>query len=252
MTRPNVLSLFSGIGGLDLGLQNAGMRIVGQVESEPDRRAVLRRHWPTVPHHHDTATAAEWWQERNRPHVHIVAGGPPCQPFSASGQKKGHRDVRWRWPDMARCVRVLRPTYVLLENSPALLADTRAFGSVLADLADVGMYAQWTCIPVCAFGAPHVRTRLFLVAHAYGKHGDPRMGGRAEWTLRPGRVRRGPWTSDLRGAVAAASRTDRIPDGAAKRMVAAGGDAVVPAVAQYIGECIIAAERLWQEHASEL
>ncbi len=78
MTGLNVLSLFAGIGGLDLGLERAGMRVVGQVEIDPFCRSVLARHWPEVPCHDDVRTAASWWRSRRRPAVHVVAGGFPC------------------------------------------------------------------------------------------------------------------------------------------------------------------------------
>jgi C-5 cytosine-specific DNA methylase len=73
----NVLSLFSGIGGLDLGLERAGMTVVGQVEIDPWCRKVLAKHWPEVPRHDDVRTAARWWGGRRAPDV--VCGGFPCQ-----------------------------------------------------------------------------------------------------------------------------------------------------------------------------
>src|SRR6266496_2413363 len=79
--RPvNVLSLFSGIGGLDLGLERAGMTVAGQVEIDPWCQRVLAKHWPEVPRHDDVRTAMDWWRGESRPAVHVVAGGPPCQP----------------------------------------------------------------------------------------------------------------------------------------------------------------------------
>jgi hypothetical protein len=75
----NVLSLFTGIGGLDLGLERAGMRVVGQVEIDPYCQQVLAKHWPEVPQHDDVRTAPAWWRSgAARPAVHVVAGGFPC------------------------------------------------------------------------------------------------------------------------------------------------------------------------------
>ena len=68
----NVLSLFSGIGGLELGLERAGMTVVGQVEIDPFCRRVLERHWPDVPRHDDVRTAVEWWLGGTRPAVDVV------------------------------------------------------------------------------------------------------------------------------------------------------------------------------------
>ena len=82
----NVLSLFSGIGGLELGLERAGMTVVGQVEINPFCRRVLEKHWPEVPRHDDVRTAVEWWLGRARPAVDVVCGGFPCQPVSLAGR----------------------------------------------------------------------------------------------------------------------------------------------------------------------
>lgn len=238
----NVLSLYTGIGGLDLGLEQAGMTVVGQVEQDPTRRAVLRRHWPHVPHHDTVETAPAWWRTQPRPPVHVITGGIPCQPFSLAGQRGGTDDRRWGWPAMATVVRDLGPRYVLVENVPALTADSDAFGQILADLAAARMDAQWTVFPACAVGAPHTRERLFIVAHAHGQSRYARMGQSDPWALPRVNPGRGGWRTGLDGAMAAARRVDRVSDGVARRMVEAGGDAVVVQVAHHIGRCLVAAD----------
>src|SRR3954467_11066912 len=125
------LSLFSGVGGLDLGLDRAGWTCVGQVELDPYCRTVLDRHWPGVPKHDDVRTAPDWWGTRPRPAVRLVAGGFPCQPFSQAGRRHGTGDARWGWPWFRACVRAVRPDYVLVENVPALLDAPVAFGWLL-------------------------------------------------------------------------------------------------------------------------
>src|SRR5688572_3769518 len=170
----NVLSLFSGIGGLELGLERAGMTVVGQVEIDPFCRRVLAKHWPDVPRHDDVRTCVEWWRSGPRPAVHVVAGGFPCQPFSSSGLRRGVADERWGWPWMFDVVRELRPDVVLVENVADLLRYRDAFGWLLGDLAELGFDAEWDVLSACAVGAPHPRERLFLVANATGDHGaDP-------------------------------------------------------------------------------
>ena len=162
----NVLSLFAGIGGLDLGLERAGMNVVGQVEIDPYCRRVLARHWPEVPRHDDVRTCVEWWLGEPRPAVDVVAGGFPCQPVSSAGRQLAQADERWLWPEMAAVIRDLRPRYAIMENVPGLLA--RGMGDVLADLAACGYDTEWDCVPAAAVGALHRRDRVFIVAHAGG------------------------------------------------------------------------------------
>lgn len=259
--RLTVLSLFSGIGGLELGLERAGMTTVGQVEINPFCRTVLARHWPEVPRHDDVRTAPAWWGSRPRPAVDVVAGGFPCQPFSNAGRRCGIADERWGWPWMADVIRAVRPRYVLVENVAALLADFEAFGWVLSDLATLGFDAQWSVLPACAVGAPHTRDRLFLLAHPHGGDGPPGLGtghGRAV----PGRDRgTHPWPDRIDGFLAADTAGRRMADGVPARLdqprpgrrrshadsdgtgldgprITALGNAVVPAVAEHLGHLI--------------
>jgi len=265
----NVLSLFSGIGGLDLGLERAGMTVVGQVEIDPWCQRVLAKHWPEVPRHDDVRTAAEWWGGRDAPD--LVAGGFPCQPVSVAGKRLAQDDPRWLWPAMAQVILRLRPRYALMENVPGLLA--RGMGDVLGDLAAFGYDADWDCIPASAVGAPHQRDRVWIVAHAQGQRGELRQAPRE----RPGRPAGGS------AVLADASRSERRatqPQGLAsarwpapepgKRPGSSGpdgdwwaaepgvgrvahgiparvdrlrglGNAVVPQVAEHIGRLILAA-----------
>jgi DNA (cytosine-5)-methyltransferase 1 len=187
----NVLSLFSGIGGLELGLERAGMTVVGQVELDPFCRSVLTKHWPEVPKHDDVRTCVEWWGSEPRPAVHVVCGGFPCQPFSLAGDRKGIADERWGWPWLFDTVRALLPRFVIVENVAALVRDRDAFGWILADLAAIGYDAEWDCIPAAAIGAPHQRDRLFLVADTDS------FVGRIQPVAEPGR--RGPAVADVHG-----------------------------------------------------
>lgn len=256
----NVLSLFAGVGGLELGLERAGMDVVAQVELDEWCRRVLARHWPDVPQHDDVRTAPEWWLSVDRPIVDVVCGGFPCQPFSTAGRRRGIGDERWGWPWMADVVRVARPSYVLLENVAALLADADAFGWVLGDLAALGFDAEWGVLPACAVGAPHRRERLFLVAYPHRVDGGQGLGigqelglPRIAWGITEGKRSRTAaraWRDRVDRAVAASRADDREADGDARRMVAAGGNAVVPQVAEHIGRLIVAHHNLTQERAA--
>lgn len=153
-------SLFAGIGGLDLGLERAGMRCVWQVEIDEYCRRVLAKHWPDVCRHDDVKTfppQGEWGCD-------LICGGFPCQDISNAGKRAGITGKRsGLWTHFARIVRVVRPKIVVVENVPALTL--RGLWKVLGNLAAMGFDAEWGCLPAAAFGAPHPRWRLFIVAH---------------------------------------------------------------------------------------
>jgi DNA (cytosine-5)-methyltransferase 1 len=230
----NVLSLFSGIGGLELGLERAGMTTVGQVEIDPFCQRVLAKNWPEVPRHDDVRTAVEWWRNGARPTVDVVCGGFPCQDVSDAGDLAGiEGEQSGLWAYYAETIQHVRPRYVLVENVPGLLA--RGFGRVVGDLAAIGYDAEWDCLPAAAFGAPHLRARMWILAYPTAERGFPRnpdetiFAGRrpvdvgTQWAPEPdvARVADGPL-----------SRLDRLRLGAI-------GNAVVPQVAEYIGQLIV-------------
>lgn len=154
-------SLFSGIGGLDLGLERAGMEVRWQVEQDAWCQRVLAKHWPNVTRYGDIKTI-DWTEVEP---VDLICGGFPCQPVSLAGKRLAQDDPRWLWPEFARCLRVLRPRYALVENVPGLLS--AGMGDVLGDLAALGYDAEWDCIPAAAVGAPHLRYRVLIVANAH-------------------------------------------------------------------------------------
>jgi DNA (cytosine-5)-methyltransferase 1 len=159
-------SLFSGIGGLDLGLERAGMNVIWQSEIDPYAARVLAKHWPHVPNLGDITVID--WSTVERPD--LICGGYPCQPFSLAGVRRGADDPRHLWPHFRDAIRHLRPRWALLENVPGHLS--LGFGRVLGDLAELGYDTEWDCIPAAAVGAPHLRYRVFVVAHADGE-GEP-------------------------------------------------------------------------------
>jgi DNA (cytosine-5)-methyltransferase 1 len=253
MTRPrlNVFSLFAGIGGLELGLERAGMRVVGQVEIDGYCRQVLAKHWPDVPRHDDVRTAVDWWTSERRPRVDVVCGGFPCTPFSDAGLRRGTADERWGWPWFADVLRVVRPRYVLVENVPNLLRwdGGTAFGIILADLDSLGFDAEWSVLSACAMGAPHMRRRLFVLA--YPPVDD--VQGALPHDPRPAPLyRHEPRGSDRRAWRdwwVREPAVDRVAYGDARSVVYdelhALGNAVVPQVAEYVGRLIV-------EHAESL
>ena len=166
-----VLSLFSGIGGLDLGIRRAfpGSRVVAYVEREAFACEVLLRRMEEG--RLDAAPifagdVRDLPAYRFRGHVDAVVAGFPCPPVSQSGRRRGCEDGRWLWPEVARVLRATSAEWCLVENVPGLLTTHagREFGGVLADLARMGFDAEWGCVSAADVGAPHLRKRIFLLA----------------------------------------------------------------------------------------
>ena len=146
---------------------------------------------------------------------------------------------------MADVVRAVRPRYVVVENVVGLVRDPVAFGWVLGDLAELGFDAEWSVLSACSLGAPHTRERLFLVAYADAFDGESRLGLGQEGPrpVSAGHDRTSAWSNRVDRAVEASRADGREVDGAARQMVAAGGNAVVVDVAEYVGRLVMAAER---------
>jgi DNA (cytosine-5)-methyltransferase 1 len=160
-----VLSLFSGIGGFDLGLERTGgFRTVAFCEIDAFCRAVLAQHWPLVPCYDDVRGLTAERLRADGIAVDVIVGGFPCQDVSAAGKGRGLDGERsGLWFEFARLVGELRPRYAIVENVSALLG--RGFDRVLGSLATLGYDAEWHCIPAAAVGAPHRRDRVWIIAH---------------------------------------------------------------------------------------
>lgn len=153
-------SLFAGIGGFDLGLERAGMRVRWQCEIDPYCQRVLAKHWPHVTRYGDIKTV-DW--DSVEP-VDLLCGGFPCQDISLAGKGAGLAGERsGLWFEYAKAIEALKPRYVLIENVSALRS--RGLDQVLGSLAALGYDAEWHCIPACAVGAPHRRDRVWVVAY---------------------------------------------------------------------------------------
>ena len=173
------LSLFSGIGGMDLGLERAGFKIVMQVEWSAFCRAVLAKHWPDVPCLKDVRELVALLRPLRRLPTYLheraaevrrilsdlfaVVGGFPCQDISVAGKGAGV-DEGWRsglWKEMRRVIAVIRPHRVIAENVPALR--TRGADRVLGDLERIGYTATPCVVGAEHVGAPHKRHRVFIL-----------------------------------------------------------------------------------------
>ena len=197
------LSLFSGIGGLDLAAEAAGFVTVGQCEWADYPTKVLEKHWPDVPRWRDirTLTGESFYERTGLRTVDVISGGFPCQPFSCAGKQRGKDDDRYLWPEMLRVIHELRPAWVLGENVPGIV--NLALDTVLADLEAEGYEVQTFLVPACGVDAPHRRYRICIVARIAMDTEHHRGGRAAEDVENPdscGRSEQGVLSQQQRGA----------------------------------------------------
>lgn len=242
-----MLSLFSGIGGIDLAGRWLGWTTEAFCEIDPFCRRVLAHHWPGVPIHEDIRQL-DGALYRGR--VDIVAGGFPCQDISEAGRKAGISGSRsGLWGEMLRIVCESRPRYIVVENVSALLG--RGLDRVLSDLSSAGFDAEWEVLSACESGAPHTRERVFIVAYPSSERLDenPVLDRISHSSLRE--ATRDSWRSRL--DYGNGFKLRRVPDFEFHRMaygisdtvdrVKSLGNAIVPQVAYLILRAIDEADR---------
>lgn len=168
----NHLSLFSGIGGIDLAGDWCGMKTVAFCEREPFPQKVLRKHWPDVPIYDDVCTLTKARLEAdgiNTGTIGIVSGGYPCQGESYTGKRMGPTDDRWLWPETARILDEIKPAWFVGENVSGHI--TMGLDTVLTDLGDLNYTARSFHIPAIAVDGDHERYRVFVIAHSNQESG---------------------------------------------------------------------------------
>ena len=223
--RANYISLYSGVGGLDLAFRMAvpTARTVCYVERDAASIEILVSHMQAgelgdAPIWTDSGTfdGTAW-----RGHVDWIIGGFPCQPASVAGARKGLDDERWLWPHIARIVDEVRPSGIFLENVPGLLTvnDGAAFREVVGDLAALGFDAEWGCVRASDVGAPHKRERLFILAHRNGQLSDVQQRGAG-----PESDRSGKYVANTRGVSGQVSAASESNGANGRALASAGGN----------------------------
>jgi len=186
------ISLFTGIGGIDLAAEWAGFGTIAQVERDSYCLRVLERHWPHVHRVSDIKS----FPDRDYGAVTLVSGGFPCQPFSTAGKRRGKDDNRYLWPEMWRVIAEIKPAWIVAENVAGLTSMAqfdslpklglsagnqyrigdiyRRTGSgilriILEEIESLGYEVTPFLIPASGAGANHERKRVFIVAHSSGQ-----------------------------------------------------------------------------------
>lgn len=171
------LSLFSGIGGIDIAAEWAGFATTATCEIDEGCRKVLAKHFPEATHFKDIRDVTkETLTAFGIDSPTLISAGFPCQPFSVAGKRNGTDDERHLWPEVARVLSEVGPRWFLGENVRGLLSISggRVFGSVLADLAHLGYRVGWGCYGADeACGSHHRRDRVFIVGYL----AHPNIGG---------------------------------------------------------------------------
>ncbi len=167
------LSLFSGIGGIDLAAEWAGFETVGQCEFGEFQTKVLKKNFPKIERWEDVRkfTAESFRKRTGIKDVTLLSGGFPCQPHSVAGKRGASSDERDLWEEFRRVIGEIKPRWVLAENIRGLLSSEagRFFRGILRDLSDLGFDVGWATYPASWVGALHRRERVFIVSHNISK-----------------------------------------------------------------------------------
>lgn len=241
----NHVDLFSGIGGFALGFEaTRRIKTCAFVEIDPFCQKVLKKHWPAVPLYDNIRTV--YFARGSE--IDILSGGFPCQNVSTAGIRWGPNesilgDRSGLWFEFYRLIVEAHPKWVVIENVEALRS--KGLAIILQQLADLGYDAEWHTIRACDVGLPHVRKRLWIIAH----HHSNRTQGLPKIPLSG--LRRVPWRENGRAAEEFAWRWYNSPPELLRTRngipnfvdrVRAIGNSIVPQIAQIIGEAILEAE----------
>lgn len=241
-------SLFSGIGGFELGAEMSGIKTLWNCEIEGHKRNILKRHFPEAVQYTDICLM------KSPLHVDIISGGFPCQDISIAnvsnkklwenGKVKGINGERsGLWKEYKRILCEVRPRYIVFENSPMLIH--RGLEQVLCDLTESGYGCQWECLSASQFGFNHKRERIYGIAYPIEikcegvvKIFRPIQEIFPKWAPRQPPISIPIKRFNKRSSYDDVRMDDGFSDRLDKRRIEDMGNAVIPLIAQYLFECI--------------
>ncbi len=234
------LSLFSGVGRIEKGLEDSGgFETSAFVEFNPHCQKVLKRHWPLATIHGDITTfdGAPY-----KGKIDVITGGYPCQGHSVAGKKKGHADERsGLWTHYKRVAQEVEPGWIIIENSANLR--TTGLVTVLQDIWSLGYRdIRWDVLPANCYGALHRRERIWIVANRHGiRLSQEALAPKEEESFRRAKAR-----TDFSNRLCPKPEFHGMDDGYGgeldedrrKIRVAMCGNSVYSRIAEYIGRAI--------------
>ena len=218
-----VLSLFSGVGGFDLGLERAGMETVFQCEWDKHATSILERHWPDTPRWTDVSTLTGAYVLQHAPIIDVVAWGSPCQDLSVAGKRAGLGGERsGLFHEGIRIIKEIReitngqyPRFSIWENVAGALSSSNGadFGEVLYEMDEAGAcFSEWRLLDAQYFGVPQRRRRVFVISVF-----DSATAARCPNSLLP-------VCEGVRGDIEAGGTEREEPTGTTSEGVASGGE----------------------------